>query len=169
METTFRPMRRKRQELTRDVCEQILRQATYGVLSVLGDSDYPYGVPINYVYKNGKLYIHTALTGHKVDAMRRHNKVCMTVVDKDEVVKEEYTTYFRSVIVFGHVRFLDDEQEKLQALRWLGERFNPGDEQGLRKEIDKGFNHLHMVEITIDHMTGKEAIELVMSRTKEKR
>ena len=128
MENSFRPMRRKRQQLTDEQCEQILQRATYGVLCVLGDNDYPYGVPVNYVYHNG--------------------------------------TYFRSVIIFGHVRFLEDEQEKRQACVWLGQHFNPGDDEGLKHEMDKGFSHLHMVEISIDHMTGKEAIELVRMRSK---
>jgi nitroimidazol reductase NimA-like FMN-containing flavoprotein (pyridoxamine 5'-phosphate oxidase superfamily) len=154
-------MRRKRQELSVERCNEILERATYGVLSVLGDGDYPYGVPVNFVFHGGKIYFHTALSGHKVDAMRRHDKVSLTVVDKDEVMPEEYTTYFRSVIAFGHVRFIDDEAEKRQALVRLGQRFNPGDDAGLEHEIAKGFNHLYMVEITIDHLSGKEAIELV--------
>ncbi len=163
-EDVFRPMRRKRQQLSMSQCEEILGRATYGVLSVIGDNGYPYGVPVNYVYREGKLYFHTAVAGHKVDAMRAHDKVSMTVVDKDEVVRDEYTTYFSSVIVFGHVRFIDDDAEKLQALTWLGQRFNPDDDAGLKREIDKGFTRLHMVEITIDHITGKEAIELVAQR-----
>ena len=161
MEENFRPMRRIKQLLTNEQCEEILNRGTYGVLSVLGDNGYPYGVPVNYVYHDGKLYFHTAVTGHKIDSMRAHDKVCFTVVDKDDVVKDEYTTYFRSVIAFGRVRFIEDETEKRQALVWLGERFNPGDKEGLDKEMAKGFSHLHMVEITIDHLTGKEAIELV--------
>ena len=163
-EDVFRPMRRKRQQLSMAQCEEILGRATYGVLSVIGDNGYPYGVPVNYVYREGKLYFHTAVAGHKVDAMRAHDKVSMTVVDKDDVGRDEYTTYFSSVIVFGHVRFIDNDAEKLQALTWLGQRFNPGDDAGLKHEIDKGFSHLHMVEITIDHITGKEAIELVARR-----
>lgn len=157
-------MRRKRQELPAEECREILCRATYGVLSVLGDGDYPYGVPVNFVFHDGKIYFHTALTGHKVDAMKRHDKVSLTVVDKDDVVKEEYTTYFRSVIAFGRVRFIEDDTEKRQALVWLGQRFNPGDDAGLEHEIAKGFSHLYMVEITIDHLSGKEAIELVRQR-----
>jgi nitroimidazol reductase NimA-like FMN-containing flavoprotein (pyridoxamine 5'-phosphate oxidase superfamily) len=157
-------MRRKRQELSREICEEILNNATYGVLAVLGDNGYPYGVPINYVYRDGKFYFHTAVAGHKVDAMRNCDKVSLTVVDKDDVVKEEYTTYFRSVIAFGRVRFIEDEAEKRQTLTWLADRFYPGHPEAREKEIAKGFNHLHMIEMTVDHITGKEAIELVRSR-----
>lgn len=161
----FRPMRRIRQQLPDEEVAQILERGTYGVLSVLGENGYPYGVPVNYVFHGGKIYFHSALNGHKVDAMKAHDKVSFTVVDKDTVVKDEYTTYFRSVIAFGRVRFLEDEAEKMAALTWLGERFNPGDKEGLGKEIAKGFTHLHMVEITVDHLTGKESIELVRSRS----
>jgi nitroimidazol reductase NimA-like FMN-containing flavoprotein (pyridoxamine 5'-phosphate oxidase superfamily) len=161
MEENFRPMRRIRQELPKEQCDEILNRGTYGVLSVLGDNEYPYGVPLNYVYHNGKIYFHTAVSGHKIDAMRGHDKVSFTVVDKFEIVKEEFTTYFRSVIAFGRVRFIEDEAEKRQALVWLCERYSPNNKEGMEKEIAKGFNHLHMVEITIDHLSGKESIELV--------
>lgn len=157
-------MRRKRQELSPEQCNEILGRATYGVLSVLGDGDYPYGVPVNFVVHDGRIYFHTAMAGHKVDAMRRHAKVSLTVVDKDQVVPEEYTTYFRSVIIFGHARFIEDEQEKSETLAWLGDHFYPNHDEALKKEMAKGFKHLHMVEIVIDHLTGKEAIELVRMR-----
>jgi nitroimidazol reductase NimA-like FMN-containing flavoprotein (pyridoxamine 5'-phosphate oxidase superfamily) len=160
-------MRRKRQELSKEQCEKIIRRATYGVLCVAGDNDYPYGVPVNYVYHEGKIYFHTALTGHKVDAMRKHDKVSMTIVDKDNVVTEEFTTYFRSVILFGHAHFIEDEAEKLKTLTWLGQRFSNGNEKRLKQEIEKGFNHLHMIEISIDHLSGKEAIEFVRMRDKK--
>lgn len=84
-----------RQILSRETCDTILSQATAGVLSVLGDGGYPYGVPINYAYCNRKIYFHGMPSGHKFDAMQRHNQVSLTVIDKDTIVPEEYTSYFR--------------------------------------------------------------------------
>lgn len=160
MATEFRAMRRMRQELPKDETVAILSSGTYGVLSVIGDNGYPYGVPVNYVYRDGHIYLHAALSGHKVDAMRKNDKVSFTIVAKNTVVKEEYTTYFRSVIAFGRVRFITDESEKMQTLKWLGERYNPGRPEALSKEIARGFSHLLMVDVEIEHITGKEAIEL---------
>ena len=90
-------MRRKRQQLAEEEIA-ILEKATTGTLALLGDNDYPYAVPISYVYHDGKLYFHSALTGHKVDAIRKCDKASFCVIEKDDVQPEKYTTFFRSVI-----------------------------------------------------------------------
>lgn len=160
----FQEMRRKRQQLTREECEAILRKMTFGTLALYGADGYPYAVPVSYVYAEGKIYFHSAVAGHKVDAMSACDKLSFCVVEQDCIVPAEYTTYYRSVIVFGRVRVVTDGAEKRRALEWLGRKYAPGDEAGLQQEIDKGFNRLLMYEISIDHLTGKEAIELAVGR-----
>ena len=108
-----------------------------------------------------KLYFHSAIKGHKVDTIRNSDKASFTVIDRNDVKPKEFTTYFRSVICFGKVRLIEDETEKMEALCKLGRRYNPDDEEGLRHEIKKDFSHLVMIEFTIEHISGKEAIELV--------
>ena len=95
----FREMRRKRQALSPGDCAAVLCRGTSGVLAVAGDGGYPYAVPLSYGYDGEKLYFHCAKAGHKLDAIRRSPKVSFCVIDQDRVVPEEYTTYFRSVIV----------------------------------------------------------------------
>ena len=102
----FREMRRKKQALSNEENLAILMRGTSGVMAVSGDDDYPYAVPLSYVYHDSKIYFHCAASGHKLDAMRRNPKVSFCVIDRDEVIPQEYTTYFRSVIVFGTVRIL---------------------------------------------------------------
>lgn len=157
----FRDMRRKRQQLSEEESVAILKRATHGILALYGDEGYPYAVPVSYVYENGRIYFHSAMSGHKVDAISRNSKVSFCVVEQDDVRPAEFTTYFRSVIVFGTARALTDDNEKMAALTALGRRYSPDDAEGLRKEIAKDFSHVLMVEISIDHLTGKEAIELV--------
>ena len=94
----FREMRRKRQQLSDAECVGILENATSGTLALQGDGGYPYAVPISYVHADGKLYFHSALKGHKVDAIRGCDKASFCVIEQDEVHGEEYTTYFRSVV-----------------------------------------------------------------------
>lgn len=156
----FREMRRGRQQLADDEAREVLGRGTHGVLAVQGDAGYPYAVPLSYVYADGRIYFHSALEGHKVDAIRADPRVSFCVVDSDEVVPQEYTTYFRSVIAFGKARVIEDDAEKMDALRLLGERYNPGQDEALAAEIAKGFARLLMVEIDIEHVTGKQAIEL---------
>ena len=158
--TQFREMRRKGQQMTDDECIDILRNATSGTLAVLGDGGYPYAVPLSYVYADGKLFFHSALSGHKVDAVRNYDKASFCVIAQDNVQPQKYTTYYRSVIAFGRVHIVDNEEEKLQTARLLGSRYNPGDDESLQKEMAKGFSRMLMIRFDIEHLTGKEAIEL---------
>ena len=162
--TEFRPMRRNRQQLSREECECILNRCTSGVLALAGDSGYPYAVPLSYVYADGAIIFHSAVEGHKVDAIKRDNRCSFCVIEQDEIKPAEFTTYFRSVIAFGRIRLLEIADEKVQALRFLGRRYSPGDEPGLQHEIDKSLDHVLLLRLNIDHLSGKQAIELLQSR-----
>lgn len=160
----FREMRRKKQLLSKEACEAILREATAGTLALLGDGGYPYAVPISYVYAEGHLYFHSALAGHKVDAIRQCDKASFCVISQDDVQPKMYTTFYRSVIAFGRIHIIEDESEKMAAARMLGNRYNPNDEEALRQELEKGFARMLIIRLDIEHLTGKEAIELVRKR-----
>ena len=160
----FRQMRRKRQQLSNEESIAILEKATAGTLALLGDEGYPYAVPISYVYHDGKLYFHSALAGHKVD-IRKCDKASFCVIEQDDVQPKKYTTFFRSVIAFGRIHIIEDEQEKLETARMLGNRYNPNDDESLQKEIESGFSRMLMIRFDIEYLTGKEAIELVRMRS----
>ena len=191
----FRKMRRSAQELGHDACLEMIRRATSGVLSVAGDDGYPYGVPMSFVYVDGqdfdaaadgpetpdsgvaaptghqnlvgRFYFHCAKTGHKIDAIRACDKACFTIVDMDDVVADEFTTYFKSVIAFGHIRIIEDEEEKLRTIRILTDKYSPDEKEEKKKhEISRELPAFVMLELTVEHMTGKEAIELVRKRKK---
>lgn len=163
----FREMRRRKQELSRQEVADILHKGTFGVLALLGDNDHPYAVPISYVYDDGKIYVHSAKSGHKIDAIQRTEKASFCVVDKDLVVPEEYTTYFRSVIAFGKIRVIEDDREKRAAIEKLAIKYAPEDTSANRDDaISRGWKPLCILEMTIDHITGKEAIELVKEKEK---
>ena len=163
----FREMRRKKQLLPDAVSREILERNTSGVLSLMGDEGYPYGVPLSYVLVGDKIFFHCAKEGHKIDAIRNYEKASFCVIDQDKIVSEEYTTYFRSVIAFGRVHILENAEEKLNAIRILAGKYS-GDQgaEGIDREIGKNFANLCMLQFDIEHLTGKEAIELV--RMKEK-
>ena len=160
----FREMRRKRQQLSEEESISILKKATAGTLALLGDDNYPYAVPISYVYADGRLYFHSALSGHKVDAIRKCDKASFCVIEQDDVQPKKYTTFFRSVIAFGRIHIIEDEQEKLKMARVLGNRYNPNDGESLQKELEQGLSRMLMIRFDIEHLTGKEAIELVRQR-----
>ena len=161
----FPSMRRSRQALSREACLAVLQRATSGVLSLQTADGYPYGVPLSFVYDGEKLYFHCAREGHKLDAIRREGKCSFCVIDQDQVAPEKYTTHFRSVIAFGRIRILEDPEEKRAALEVLGKRFNPHDPEGLEKEITSLWNSVCVLEMKVEHLTGKEAKELAGRRS----
>ena len=161
----FREMRRKRQMLSEDDCKIILREGTSGVLALSGDDGYPYAVPLSYVYDGEKIFFHCAKSGHKLDAIRRNPKASFCVIGQDKVVPEEYTTDYRSVIAFGTVRILEDDREKYDSVREIALKYAPLDtEEQRRAAIEREWSGLCMLEMTIEHLTGKEARELMEKR-----
>ena len=111
----FREMKRKERQLSAELTEKILNKCTSGVLSVIGDDGYPYGVPVSYAYSDGKIFFHCAKEGHKVDAIKNKPKVSFTVIAQDDVIPEKYGTDFASVIAFGKASFVEDPEEMLQS------------------------------------------------------
>ena len=159
----FRKMRRFGQQLSDGKCTEILNRATSGVLALNGDDGYPYAVPLSYVYRDGRLYFHCAIEGHKLDAIRRSDKASFCVIDQDEVVPERYTTYYRSVIAFGRMRVLGGD-EKRQAIEWLADRYAPGETERGRREAEAAWERLCVLEMRMESMTGKQARELSQNK-----
>lgn len=159
----FREMRRKGQILPLEEAIEIIKNSTSGVLALHGDDGYPYSVPMSYVYDGEKIYFHSAPEGHKVDSVRRNSKASFCIVSEDNVMPDKYTTAYRSVIIFGNIRMIEDEKEKRAAIEKLGKKYAPN-HSGLNAEIDSFFNHFCMMCFEPEHITGKEAIEYVRMR-----
>ena len=158
----FREMRRKKQMLSYEESQAILYQGSSGVLALSGDDEYPYAVPVSYVYDGKALYFHSAKEGHKLDAIRRNAKASFCVTAQDLVVPEEYTTYFKSVIVFGRIRIIENEAEKRAAIEKLAVKYAPDDSRDSRQRaIDREWPALCMLEMTAEHISGKAAKELI--------
>jgi len=147
--------------LPKESTEEILKNGLTGVLAVTGDNEYPYVVPLNYVYEDGKIYFHCARSGHKLDAIRRCSKVSFCVIDNDRIVPEQFTTDYRSAIAFGNAREVVDDIEKYRIMRLLNNKYAPGLFEEGEKEIQKDWKILCVILIEIEYLTGKEAIEQV--------
>lgn len=158
------PMRRYHQRLSDAACLDILDRGTSGVMALLGEDGYPYAVPLSYVRRDDRLYFHSARAGHKLEAIAHCDRASFCVVDQDRVVPKDYTSYFRSVIAFGTVRVLEDRGEKGEALRLLAAKYFPDDPEGREAEVQKTLASVTMLELTTEHITGKEAIELIRER-----
>ena len=152
----FRPMRRFKQLISEEECLRILREERRGVLSMLGEDGYPYGIPMNHWYnpEDGKIYFHGARTGHKIDAIRRNGKVSYCVYDAGYRREGEWSLNVNSVVVFGRISLVADEEKARIIGRNLCLKFTD-DEEYIQKELENSLPRVQCLELTIDHMTGK--------------
>lgn len=164
----FRDIRRGRQALPEAESLAILERGSHGVLAVLGDGGYPYAVPLNYVRDGGSLYFHCARAGHKYDAVMACPLASFCVIDRSEVVPEDYSTNYRSVIAFGQVSEVTDEAVKRRAIERLALKYAPDDSEANRTAaIDREWDALCVLELRIEHLSGKEAMALAKKRRGE--
>ena len=156
----FREVTRIRQALTREECIEILKSEPRGVLSVLGDDDYPYGMPLNHFYceEDGRIYFHGGRTGHKVDAIRRHDKASFCVYDRGFRNPGEWALNFRSVIVFGKVVIIEDMDKIIEISKLLSYKFT-NDEEYIQHEIKNAGPRTFMFALEPEHITGKRVKE----------
>lgn len=146
----------KRRELTLEETKEIISTEKDGVLSVHGDDGYPYGVPVNYGYTDGKIYIHCRNNeSHKLDSIKRDEKVCMTIVAKRDLVEEEYTTKFNSVIIFGKARIITEPDEIVETMGKMMEGLAPEYVEGAKERAKGALDVLAMIEMIPEHISGK--------------
>ena len=154
----FREKRRIKQQIPVEECVQILKEQPRGVLSVLGDGDYPYGIPLDHWYceENGKLYFHCAKTGHKLDAVQKHDKVSYCVMDEGFRKEGDWALNIRSVVIFGRMRVVGDTEDELKRKIATGlcRKFTE-DEAFLQNELIHALPRAAFLELTSEHMTGK--------------
>ena len=156
----FRGLLRRRQQLSDGVCVEILKSEKRGVLSVMGDEGYPYGLPIDHWYcaENGKLYFHCGKAGHKLDAIRACDKVSYCVTDSGTPEDGGWALYFRSVIVFGRAKIIEDQARVIEITRQLSRKFTD-DTAYIEDEIRKFAAGTLCIELTPEHICGKQIHE----------
>jgi nitroimidazol reductase NimA-like FMN-containing flavoprotein (pyridoxamine 5'-phosphate oxidase superfamily) len=160
----FRAMRRKKQLLPEAEAIAMLETCTSGVLAVHGDDDYPYAVPLSFAYEGGRLFFHSATAGHKLDALERSEKASFCVIAADDIVPSKFTTHFRSVVVFGRARVVTEDAEKRHALLCIAAKYSPEYLDTADSEIDGDWKRVCVMELVVEHMTGKASLELVNKR-----
>lgn len=157
-------MRRKKQLLSKDEIEDILNRHTAGVLGVNGDQGYPYTVPMSYAYRDNKIFFHCGTKGHKLDSIKKDDKVTFCVIDRDDVDQETFNTFYKSVSIFGRARILAEEKEIQSGLELIIEKYSPNFlEKGLEYIKDE-WNRVCLVVIDIEHMTGKASLDIVTGK-----
>ena len=156
----FRDLRRFKQAMTREECLELLSSQRRGVLSVLGDGGYPYGVPMNYWYdpQTGLICFHGAKEGHKQDALARCDKVSFCVFDQGVRVGDDWPLHVKSVVIFGRVRVVENYERAMEICRALCCRFTD-DRAYMEREIQQAGPRVRCLELTVEHMSGKRVVE----------
>ena len=158
-----RKMRRFRQLLPEQSIKEILYNASNGILSLVDCDGEPYGVPLSFVYDgDSSIYFHSAVKGRKIECITYDQRCSFCVVAQDLIVPEEFTSYFRSVIVKGTIHVVIEDEEIMKGLLLLCDKYSHGINPD--SEISKCIDHVALLRLDIDSMTGKEAIELVRKR-----
>ena len=156
----FRELARKKQQLTKDECIELLKKEKRGVLSVIGDNCYPYGMPMNHFYNeaDGKIYFHTGKKGHRTDALKENEKVSFTLIDDGVKQEDGWALTVKSVIVFGRVKLVDDMDKIVDISARLSRKFT-NDEEYIKMEIKSFASATLLLELTPEHICGKTVTE----------
>jgi len=152
----FRELIRKNKKLSMEECVQVLKQETRGVLSVLGEDQYPYGTPMNHFYneEDGKVYFHCGNIGHRLDALRKWDKVSFCVYDQGYRNEGEWAWNVKSVIIFGRMEIVDDLDQIIDITTKLSHKFTQ-DEEYIRKEIEGHAHRTLLLKLNPEHICGK--------------
>ena len=154
----FRQMRRIKQQLSDEESLEVLKKAKRGVLSVIGDGGWPYGIYLNPHFENGRIFFHGAKEGHKIDALKKDARASFTVIDEGTKDEGGWAYTFKSVVVFGRVEFVEDQNEAVEICRRLARRFNPS-EADIEDEIRRAAAHVQVFALIPEHITGKRVHE----------
>ena len=156
----FRELQRKNKQIAMEECIELLKKEKRGVLSVLGDDDYPYGMPMNHWYneEDGKIYFHCGKSGHRLDALRKCNKVSFCTYDRGYCEDGDWALHVKSVIVFGTIAIVEDMETIADVARKLSYKFTQ-DEEYIQNEIDKYAKETLLMQLTPEHICGKQITE----------
>lgn len=156
----FRELQKKNKQISMEECIELLKKETRGVLSVIGEDNYPYGMPMNHWYneENGKIYFHCGKSGHRLDALRKCNKVSFCTYDRGYREDGDWALHVKSVIVFGTIAIVEDMETIADISRKLSYKFTQ-DEEYIQNEIDKYAKATLLMQLTPEHICGKQITE----------
>ena len=151
----FRKMREIGLPLSEEETIEMLKTQKHATLALHGDNGYPYAVPISFVYVDHTIIFHSAITGHKLDAIKKDSKASLCVIEQDEILPSEFNTLYRSAIVFGKVRILESNEEKRRALKSILEKYSADFMEKGKKYIESQLDNVAVLILDIEHLSGK--------------
>ena len=156
----FRDLKRKNKQVSMEECVRLLKTEMRGVLSVMGDDEYPYGMPMNFWYceEDGCIYFHSGKVGHRLEALRKHDKVSFCIYDQGYREEGDWALMITSVIVFGRMELIDDVDTVVRYSEQLSYKYTQ-DEAFIQSEIKKFARGTMLLKLTPEHICGKKIRE----------
>lgn len=170
-------MRRKDREMNREFGIEVIDNSRYGVISMIDEDNEPYGIPLSIVRDEENLYFHSAMDGRKVKVIEKNSNVSISFIGEtkipenytkeelDEIVKDEskavllissvFTTEYESAVVKGNVRLVEDEEEKIKAMKLICEKYTPTKMDYFDMAIKAGLKRTNVYGIEIEEITAK--------------
>lgn len=156
----FRDIRKKKNKMSAELTNKLLKETRIGILAVNGDEGYPYALPINFLYDEArqKIFFHGAKRGHKYDTLKRSEKVCFSVYGQEMVKEEAWAPFVQSAVIFGRCHLMENTEQALEVLKQFALKYYPN-EKMVMDEIDASRNAVQLFEIDIEQLSGKEVQE----------
>ncbi len=156
----FRPVRKKVNVISVELAKDLIKDSRRGVLAVNGDDGYPYAIPINYLYdeESQKIFFHGSKVGHKVDSLKKSDKICFTVYGNEHIKEESWAPYLQSAVVFGRCHLIEDNDRAMKVLKDFAMKYYPNDTMVVEELAISG-RATQMFEISIEHISGKQVQE----------
>ncbi len=151
----MRNMRKIERKMDNNKALKLLKAGEYGILSTCGEDNQPYGIPLNYVVFDNKIYFHCANVGSKLDNIHYNNKVCFTVIPHTELMPEKFSTKYESVVVMGEASLVREE-EKLKPLMEFIKKYSPKFLKEGQEYIDRAKSKVTLIEMNVENISGKE-------------
>lgn len=153
----FKEMRRKDKFMSLEDSINVLKESEIGILSTICENGYPYGIPLNYVYLNNKIYFHCAVEGQKINNIKKCEKVSFCVTNNVELLPSSFSANFKSVVIFGKTKETND-QEKYNVLFEFIKKYSCEFIEEGKNYIEKKIEKVKVYEIEIEHITGKAKV-----------
>lgn len=147
-------MRRKEREMTKEDALRCFDNSPYMVVSCMDEKGKPYSVPLSGIRIQKQIYFHCAMQGRKTELFKENAPVCVNAVSYIEKATKQFTVYYASVIINGHIHLVEDQECKRMVLRKLTETYTPEMLSALEGELQK-LSHTSIYRIEIESISGK--------------
>lgn len=137
--------------------ESIILQCTACFVGMVDAEGNPYVIPMNFGYENGILYLHSGPEGSKIEMLKHNNNVCITfstaheLVCQNEKIACSYSMRSESVVCRGKVEFIEDMDEKRNALNIIMRHYTDNE----FSYSDPAVRHVKVWKVPVANMTGK--------------